>query len=119
MVARTPYADTPSVTQNQTQTTGTFATGPIVEAGFANWATGYINVSAASGTTHTLDAKLQYSNDMDTWSDIPGGAITQITGTVGSAICTGPVPGEYVQLLVTIGGTGTPSVTFSAALLVF
>jgi hypothetical protein len=113
----TPYADMAFPTQ--TQAAGTFSSGPLANAGLANWCALYANVSAASGTTHTLDVKLQGSNDGASWTDIPGAAITQITGTANSAATSGPVPYEYVQAVATVGGTGSPSVTFAASVVLF
>jgi hypothetical protein len=113
----TPYAD--MAFQNQTQAAGTFNSGPLANAGLASWCVLYANVSAASGTTHTLDVKLQGSNDSETWTDIAGAAITQITGTSNTATTSGPIPYDYVQAVATVGGTGTPSVTFAAAVVLF
>ena len=111
MTLRTPYADV--VLPNQTQAAGTFASGPVAESGVARWCVLYVNVSAASGTTHTLDAKLQGSTDGATWTDIISAA--QVTGTSATVITAAPIPYDYVQVVATVGGTGSPSVTFECA----
>jgi hypothetical protein len=111
-----PLAD--MVMPIQTQAAGTYSTGPLVEAGNANWVVVYVNVSAATGTTHTLDVKLQSSNDGSVWTDLPGGAITQITGTANTAIAAAPPNDDYVQAVATVGGTGSPTVTFSLGALI-
>jgi hypothetical protein len=116
MTLHTPYADI--ALPIQTQAAGIFASGPLIEAGQANWVVVYVNVSAATGTTHTLDVKIQSSNDGSTWTDVPGGAITQITGTANSAIAAAPPNDDYVQVVATVGGTGSPTVTFGVAVLI-
>ena len=69
--------------------------------------------TAASGTTPTLDVKLQYTVDGGTnWNDITGGSFTQLTGTGQQVISvTGPWA-DACRIVYTIAGT-TPSFTFS------
>jgi hypothetical protein len=116
MTLHTPLAD--FAFPSQTQAAGTFSSGPLDVAGGANFAVAFVNVSAAGGTTHTLDVKLQSSNDGSTWADLPGGAITQITGTANSAIASALVNDDYVQAVATVGGTGSPTVTFAVGVLI-
>lgn len=73
-----------------------------------------INVTAASGTSPTLDGKLQHSPDGGTtWIDLV--AITQKTTTgTESKTASAPTSG-LVRFNYTIGGT-TPSFTFSVSL---
>jgi hypothetical protein len=70
-------------------------------------------VSAATGTTPTLDVAVQWSMDGGTtWS--PGetaDAFTQLT-TTASKVKTFPVKAPSYRVVWTIGGT-TPSFTFS------
>jgi len=70
--------------------------------------------TVASGTNPTLDVKLQYTIDGGTnWNDITGGSFTQLTGTGNQIInVTGPWA-DACRIVYTIGGTNTPSFTFS------
>ena len=70
-------------------------------------------VTAQSGTTPTLDIKLQDSFDGGaTWQDT-GIAIPQITTTLGTFAVRSTLPlGALVRAVCTIGGT-TPSYTFA------
>ncbi len=68
-------------------------------------------VTAASGTTPTLDVKIQDSPDGTTWTDVSGGTFTQATGTTTQHKKIGPVD-RYVRHVATIAGT-TPSFTYS------
>lgn len=73
---------------------------------------GTLNITAASGTTPTLDAKLQESLDGGTtWNDI--GAFPQKTGAGVHPKTFGPVSaGSLLRWSWTIAGT-TPSFTFT------
>ncbi len=73
---------------------------------------------APSGTSPTLDAKLQESNDQSNWSDIAGAAITQMTavGTntakvPGSAATDAVTFARYVRIVALVGGSSTPTFT--------
>lgn len=74
----------------------------------------YTNVTAASGTTPTLDIKIQDSPDGSTWYDVPSFANTQFT-TTGSERKAAPNVGEklgpFIRLVWTLGGT-SPDFTF-------
>lgn len=70
-----------------------------------------VNVSAASGTTPTLDLKVQWSHDGTTWADADASdAFVQITAAKVT-VKLFPRRGPYFRLFWTIGGT-TPSFTF-------
>ncbi len=69
-----------------------------------------LNVSAASGTTPTLDVKLQHSPDGTQWADL-GTAFAQKTAAGLETKAFTGLHG-YVRVSYTIGGT-TPSFTFS------
>jgi hypothetical protein len=72
-----------------------------------------LDVTAASGTTPTLDISLQTRRDAsDTWRTV--GSFTQITDATGDQIKSFSGLDRQVKLLCTIAGT-TPSFTFSAA----
>ena len=70
--------------------------------------------TAVSGTNPTLDVKLQHTIDGGTnWNDITGGAFTQLTATgVQLLNITGPWS-DACRIVYTIGGTATPTFTFS------
>ena len=69
-----------------------------------------LDVSAASGTSPTLDVKLQHSPDGSIWSDL-GTAFAQKTG-VAREVKVFTQYHRYVKVVYTIAGT-TPSFTFS------
>jgi len=75
-----------------------------------------LNASAGTGTTPTLDVKLQHSDDNSTYADVTGGAFTQVTDVAGSAgvqvkkINVSDLK-RYVRVIGTIAGT-TPSFDF-------
>lgn len=76
------------------------------------------SVGTVSGTTPTLDGKLQQSSDNSTWSDISGATFTQVTAT-GSYTAIGidvRQTGGYVRYVGTIAGT-SPSFTMGVTLL--
>ena len=75
-----------------------------------------LNASAGTGTTPTLDVKLQHSDDDSTYADITGGAFAQVTdvaGTAGVQVLKANVSDlkRYVRVIGTIAGT-TPSFEF-------
>lgn len=81
----------------------------------------FLDVTAASGTTPTLDVKLQAKKGDGTYFDIPGGTFAQKTaaGTESKnfplvvAMAAASEPTTHVfRAVATIGGT-TPSFTFS------
>lgn len=73
----------------------------------------FLNVSANSGTTPTLNVKFQDSPDGVNFQDIPSAAFTQVTTSNGSQRLAVSAPfGHYVQAVVTLGGT-TPSYTMA------
>ncbi|MER6198019.1 hypothetical protein ABT234_11725 [Streptomyces sp. NPDC001586] len=88
--------------------------GPVAAAGTASVAVLLVHVSAASGTTPTLDAVLEESADGSSWSTVTGSGITQLTAA-GNRISGGAVTKNYVRAALTIGGT-TPSFTCSASI---
>lgn len=71
----------------------------------------YLNCTAASGTSPTLDVKLQGQDPVSgEWFDT-GDSFTQLT-TTGSQRIEATVADSVVRGVATIGGT-TPSFTFS------
>lgn len=76
----------------------------------ANSIEGFLTVTAASGTTPTLDARLETSVDGGTtWTTVA--AFTQITAAGARSRVFGPL-GDVCRWAWTIAGT-TPSFTFS------
>lgn len=73
-----------------------------------------LDVTAASGTSPTLDIKLQTSHDGDDWYDL-GDAFAQQTGVAKPDALKITNFGSNVRAVWTIGGT-TPSFTFSLQL---
>jgi len=79
----------------------------------ANGLAAYLHVTAASGTTPTLDVKVQHSADDSTWADLA--TFTQVTSANGyeRIAVTGTV-NRYIRAQFTLGGT-TPDFTFHVA----
>jgi len=86
-----------------------------------------VNLGAATGTSPTLDVKLQESRNensadpeaADAWSDITSATLTQITGTDDNTIFTGQFHNRkerYVRAVCTIAGT-TPSFLIGVTLM--
>lgn len=85
----------------------------------------FLNITAVSGTTPTLDLKVQVQDPVSSlWFDVPGASFAQRTATGTGILCimpgvveaanskvSYPLPRTY-RLAWTIGGT-TPSFTFS------
>jgi len=88
----------------------TTADGATVECPVGRELIVSLDVSAASGTTPTLDVKIQHSPDGSIWHDL-GTAFTQKTAVSKEAKVFTGIHG-YIRASWTIGGT-TPSFTFS------
>lgn len=88
-------------------------TGPSVDfgkAGVGKSITVNVHATAVSGTSPTLDCKLQDSADDVTYADITGASTTQITAA-GNRVFAGYTTKRYVQVVATLGGSAGPSVT--------
>lgn len=75
-----------------------------------------LDSSAGGGADHTLDVKLQHSDDDVTYTDITGGVFTQVTNAAAayeSIILSADGLKKYVRGVDTVAGT---SPTFSRAL---
>lgn len=72
-----------------------------------------LRVTAASGTTPTLDGKIQESNDNSAWNDLC--SFDQLT-TTGIQYATFETEKRYVRLVATIAGT-SPSFTYDCDVL--
>ena len=77
-----------------------------------------LDSEAGSGTSPTLDVKLQESSDDSTWSDISGATFTQVTdggaGFEKISINTNDTE-RYLRAVATLGGT-TPAFVFGVSL---
>jgi|TARA_R110000824_G_scaffold21078_6_gene78872 hypothetical protein len=82
-------------------------------ASSASGGSGYIQITAESGSSPTLAAVLQHSSDDTTFTTL--GTFTT-SGTVGAEriTVTGTV-NRYIRVNATIGGSSTPSVTYTVA----
>lgn len=98
-----------SVTVNSGALTAPQEGGPVVVMA---------HVTAATGTTPTLDITLEQSaNGSSGWATVAGSALSQFTAAgnrIGFAAPTQP----YVRVVATIGGT-TPAITGRIAFAVF
>ena len=90
---------------------GTYASGPIANPGATSNVGVGLHVSAVGGSTQTIDCVLQTSPDGTTWTSLTSSATPQLTG-VGNAYSNAFVPAEFIQVLATVGGTGSPTATF-------
>ena len=75
-----------------------------------------LNTAAGTGTTPTLDVKLQHSDDNSTFGDVTSGAFSQVTDVAGTAGVKAMKVNvsdlkRYVRVVGTIAGT-TPSFDF-------
>ena len=75
-----------------------------------------LNASAGTGTSPTLDVKLQHSDDDSTYEDVTGGAFSQVTDaaeTAGVKVMKLNISDlkRYLRIVGTIAGT-TPSFDF-------
>lgn len=86
--------------------------GDSFDLGEYNNAIIYLDITAAGGTSPTLDVKLQTSHDGQTWFDLPNGAFSQKTGTGKDVLQVGSNFGRYVRVDFAIGGS-SPSFTFT------
>ncbi len=71
-----------------------------------------LNVGSVSGTTPTLDVKMQESDDDTTYTDIPGATFNQVTAGNQRQVIRFLRSKAFCRAVATIGGT-TPSFTFS------
>lgn len=74
----------------------------------------WLTVTAVSGTLPTLDIVIQHSPDQLNWA--PLATIPQVNVATTQSVSIGGVDtpfGQYIRALYTVGGSGTPTVTFS------
>ncbi len=103
-----------------TTTTNGSAVG-TVDIG-TNYCSALLAVGAVTGTTPTLDVKIQESNDGSTgWTDCLGGdqnaaAFTRVTAANAAQVISFKAQKAFVRAVLTVGGT-TPSFTCGVYLL--
>lgn len=96
---------------------GTVQSGPIAASGYAGDVILAVHVTAASGTTPTLNVSLEESADgAGSWTAVTGSGITQLTAA-GNAVAYASPSKSFVRVTATVAGT-TPSFTFKAAVLI-
>lgn len=96
---------------------GTVTSGPIAASGYAGDVVLAVHVTAASGTSPTLNVSLEESADgSGSWTAITGSGITQLTAA-GNALAYAAPSKSFVRVTATVAGT-TPSFTFKATVLV-
>ena len=71
------------------------------------------SVGAVDGTTPTLAAKIQESDNGSSWTDIPGATFTTVTAESNVQTITFDRTKRYVRYVATVGGT-TPSFLVAA-----
>jgi hypothetical protein len=119
-------ADKRTVTIRSSSALGaTAATTPVASHG-ARGIIIYMEITAVSGTSPTLDSKVQgYDALGDVWHDITGAVFAQKTGAGSDYLTIYPGIGETsneavsdvipatIRIHNTIGGSSTPTVTFT------
>ena len=104
--------------------TGTFSRQVVTSAAYTttfnsdsddcepfSFAVAYLDVTAASGTSPTLDITIEESIDGSTWFD-SGFAFTQVTATEKQKLLIDNLGGLFYRANCTIAGT-SPSFTFT------
>lgn len=99
-----------TVLENQTVTTTTTGTARDNTLSTSDGGAGFLIVSASSGTSPTLDAKIQHSADDTTYVDLV--SFTQATSTTSEVklVDEGTTVNRYLKAILTVGGT-SPSFT--------
>jgi hypothetical protein len=90
----------------------TTATGTAFNVDNAESFEAFLSITAASGTTPTLDVVLETTVNGVDWYEVD--AFAQKTGVDEDARAFGPL-GDQARWKWTIGGTDTPTFTFSIA----
>lgn len=106
------YANTLPIILAQAVTLTTTTAGTAIELGDRNSLRLNLVITAASGTTPTLDVAVQSSPDNVTWTAVASFA-QQTTTTTGVHTLFGPID-RFVRINSTLGGT-TPSFSFSVS----
>src|SRR3954463_2753071 len=76
-----------------------------------------VHSTAVSGTSPTLDVKLQESDLPGSgFADVTGAALTQVTAAGQQRLGYAQTTKAYVRLVGTVGGSATPTVTATASI---
>lgn len=88
-----------------------------IDVGDAKDLVAQLDADAGTGTSPTLDVKLQtsYAGTDATAIDVPSGSFTQVTTSASAQIKSATVMHRYVKVVWTIAGT-TPSFNFGVYL---
>lgn len=113
MSLKTMQADVAFTAAQRTLAGSPYASGPVANPGTARACILYVHCTAVSGTTPTLDVSLEESNDNVTYTAITGSGITQLTAA-GNRIAYAAVNKQYVRATASVGGSASPTATFSA-----
>ena len=99
-----------TVLENSTVTTTTTGTARDNTLSTSNGGAGFLIVTAKSGTSPTLDAKIQHSADNTTYVDLV--TFTQATAETSEVklVDEGTTVNRYLKAILTVGGS-TPSFT--------
>lgn len=81
-------------------------------ASSANGGVAHLHVVNVSGTSPTLDGKIQHSSDGSTWADLV--TFDQVTDVTSQRITVTGTINRYLRFIRTVGGT-SPSFTLAAA----
>jgi hypothetical protein len=105
----TPISSIRKVADGASTGAGTTNSNKINAGGYGT-AKAFLNITAASGTSPTLDIKFQDSYDGTNWVDVASGAFAQKTAANYSSLVLTNV-GPYLRAVQTRGGT-SPSFTY-------
>jgi hypothetical protein len=96
------------------------ATSSVYTVRDVDWLVAYLTVTASSGTSPTLDVKVQDTSDGGTtWFDVTGAVFTQVTGSSSSQTVTATRKfGPKFRVVATIAGA-TPSFTFHVEVMTY
>lgn len=98
---------------------GTFHTGAFSNPGQDNMCVVLVQIDAVEGDTHTLDVTIKTGADGATYGTTVA-AGTQMTGAGSQQLITAYIGRDlYAEAEVVVGGTNTPKITFSVAVMVF
>lgn len=94
---------------HQGTNTSTFTTSSADTGDYRRYMVVYLDVTAVSGTSPTLNVVLEDSPNGQDWFPVPGAAFTQVTA-VGKQRLVVEHSGDFIRAVGTIAGT-TPSFT--------
>jgi hypothetical protein len=100
---------------NVTETASNAGTSSLDNAASStNGGCAALHVSAVSGTSPSLVAKLQHSSDNTNWTDVSGGAFPAVNTVNGEFIEFTGTLNRYLRVVTTVTGT-SPSFTYNVS----